>query len=238
MSAALPRLANLRDVADGLPAGSIARRVLFRSDAPHAGDETPNLEPWPPAVVIDLRHPGEHNSTHPWETHSTVHVLPLFASAAPTKTVGISPNAEELAVIYRTMLTRKPAAKLVQVVSLVAHAPGVALVHCAAGKDRTGVSVALVLRLCGVDRDAVVDEYALTTAARSGIYQRLAHHYGVAPEDMSEVVPDSVLLVPREAMVAVVDAWDAHEGGTAGWYLANGGDAATLELLRARLTPR
>lgn len=238
MTAALPRLANLRDVADGLPAGAIARGALFRSDAPRAGDETPTLTPWPPAVVIDLRHPGEHNSTHPWETHSTVHVLPLFASAAPTKSVGISPSAEELAEIYRTMLTRKPAAKLVQVVSLVARATGPALVHCAAGKDRTGVSVALVLRLCGVDRDAVLDEYVLTTAARSGIYHRLAHHYGIAPEDMPEVAPESALLVPREAMVAVVDAWDAYGGGTAGWYLANGGDAGTLELLRARLAAR
>ena len=234
MSAALPRLANLRDVADGLPAGSIARGVLFRSDAPRTGDETPALLPWPPEVVIDLRHPEEHNSTHPWEGHSTVHVLPLFASAAPTKGVGISPNAEELADIYRKMLTRRPAAKLVQIVALVANASGPALIHCAAGKDRTGVSVALLLRLCGIDRDAVLAEYALTTPARTGIYHRLAHDYGSDVADM----PESALLVPREALIAVMDAWDAHEGSTEGWYLANAGDPPTLELLRSRFAAR
>lgn len=40
--------------------------------------------------------------------------------------------------------------------------PSPILVHCTAGKDRTGVLVALVLSLCGVADDAVAHEYALT----------------------------------------------------------------------------
>ena len=36
------------------------------------------------------------------------------------------------------------------------------IVHCTAGKDRTGVICALVLSLCGVDDDFVAHEYALT----------------------------------------------------------------------------
>lgn len=34
--------------------------------------------------------------------------------------------------------------------------------HCTAGKDRTGVLVALVLKLVGVEDEVVAEEYALT----------------------------------------------------------------------------
>lgn len=41
--------------------------------------------------------------------------------------------------------------------------PGEAcLVHCTAGKDRTGVLVALVLKLVGVEDRVIAEEYALT----------------------------------------------------------------------------
>jgi protein tyrosine/serine phosphatase len=44
----------------------------------------------------------------------------------------------------------------------VAGASEPCLVHCTAGKDRTGVIAALVLGLCGVDDDTVAHEYGLT----------------------------------------------------------------------------
>jgi hypothetical protein len=36
------------------------------------------------------------------------------------------------------------------------------IVHCTAGKDRTGVLCALVLSLCGVDDEVVAQEYSFT----------------------------------------------------------------------------
>lgn len=36
------------------------------------------------------------------------------------------------------------------------------LVHCAAGKDRTGVAAALILSALGVDRDTIMQDYLLT----------------------------------------------------------------------------
>jgi protein tyrosine/serine phosphatase len=36
------------------------------------------------------------------------------------------------------------------------------IIHCTAGKDRTGVICALILSLCGVDDETVAQEYALT----------------------------------------------------------------------------
>jgi protein tyrosine/serine phosphatase len=56
----------------------------------------------------------------------------------------------------------------------IAYAEGAALVHCAAGKDRTGTIVALALRLVGADRQAVIDDYAATSERIERIIDKLA----------------------------------------------------------------
>ncbi len=49
------------------------------------------------------------------------------------------------------------------VATAVAEAPGVPIfVHCASGKDRTGVVVAVLLMTLGVPRDVIVEEYLLS----------------------------------------------------------------------------
>ena len=53
------------------------------------------------------------------------------------------------------------------------YAPGATLVHCAAGKDRTGTVVALALSVAGVDRDAIVADYAASTERVEAVVARL-----------------------------------------------------------------
>ena len=55
----------------------------------------------------------------------------------------------------------------------VADAEGTALVHCAAGKDRTGTLVALALTLAGAEREAVVADYAASSERAQQILDRL-----------------------------------------------------------------
>ncbi|TEY76057.1 hypothetical protein BOTCAL_0061g00160 [Botryotinia calthae] len=55
------------------------------------------------------------------------------------------------------------------------------IVHCTAGKDRTGVLCALILSLCGVDDEVVAREYSLTTFGlpqewKAGIIKHLMEH--------------------------------------------------------------
>ncbi|TGO58247.1 hypothetical protein BCON_0057g00340 [Botryotinia convoluta] len=55
------------------------------------------------------------------------------------------------------------------------------IVHCTAGKDRTGVLCALILSLCGVDDEVVAREYSLTTFGlpqewKAGIIKHLMAH--------------------------------------------------------------
>lgn len=50
------------------------------------------------------------------------------------------------------------------------------LIHCTAGKDRTGVICALVLSLCGVDDETVASEYALTDAGLASSREKILQH--------------------------------------------------------------
>ncbi|KAI1819680.1 tyrosine phosphatase [Xylaria intraflava] len=60
--------------------------------------------------------------------------------------------------------------------------PSPCLVHCTAGKDRTGVVVALVLSLCGVPDEAVVHEYNLTELGLRSRMDELVQHVSSNPK--------------------------------------------------------
>jgi hypothetical protein len=57
--------------------------------------------------------------------------------------------------------------------SQLARADGPAVIHCAGGKDRTGMVAALLLTCLGVDRQSVLDDYQLT--ARSTFWRGMAY---------------------------------------------------------------
>ena len=225
--------ANLRDVASGLAAGLVRPGVLFRSDAPFAGDPIPTLPGWPPASVIDLRDPAESRVVHPYTGSAHIYVLPLLGAAKPVATRDEQTEIDRMLKVYRAMVKPRIAPYLVQAIEIIANETGPVLVHCAAGKDRTGVTVAFALRLCGVDRASVMSEYLITDQAREGLYKRLAVHYALEP-DFSKMSTHALRTSPP-GLDDVMNAWDAHEGGTEGWYFTHGGTKEILAKLRARM---
>ncbi len=227
----LDQLANLRDVAAADP--RLRSGALWRSAAPRVGDAVPaEVEGWPPRTVVDLRSGLELHRDHPLLGEgTTVHSVALLDGVdIPDTGTGQRPALVE---VYRWML--RQGTGLVRALILVAEAPGPTLVHCAAGKDRTGLVVALALRVVDVDREAVLADYALTTGAMPAVIAR-----ELADTDRSggwrlEDVPRELLEAPVEALAEVLRLWDEHPGGVAGWVIAHGGDEHLVERLRARL---
>ena len=84
---------------------------------------------------------------------------------------------------------------------------GPALVHCAAGKDRTGVLIALVLDAVGVAREAVIADYALSAEHVEAMFRRWTTAAGL------EMPADLTLHLPRAEVIATVLArLDAEHG--------------------------
>lgn len=219
---------NLRDVG-GLPAGPTVIRPgrLLRSAAPFADDVAPPGVTWPPAVVVDLRSPMETHEEHPLVSlGSRVEVTPLLAALRPGVRL-----ADSLTDLYAIVL-RDSADRLVDITRTVSAAPGAALVHCAAGKDRTGIVVALLLRLVGVDREVVLADYLRTADHLADVHARLEASPG---HEHRVHLPPEFLAVPAEPIGTVLDAWDAHDHGVEGWFRDAGGTSADLAALRGHL---
>jgi protein-tyrosine phosphatase len=152
---------NVRDTG-GYPAagGRVTRwRTLLRSD---------ELTRVPPGVadqlvalglrrVIDLRWREElEYSPNAFADSSLIRYtsIPLLADD-PTPHAG-------LAGMYKHVLDAR-GTQLAEVVHTLLGEDGLpAVVGCAAGKDRTGVTIALLLDLCGVPRAVIVEDYALS----------------------------------------------------------------------------
>ncbi|HLU46286.1 MAG TPA: tyrosine-protein phosphatase [Natronosporangium sp.] len=224
-------LANLRDVGTASPL--LRRGVLYRSDAPLSTDEPPLAHPWPPTTVIDLRDHGEKAEPHPYRHTSRVVDLPLLAgSVRAPQTL-----ANGLAALYTHLLhTPTTASLLVAAVQTIAEADGGVLVHCTAGKDRTGVTVAIALRLVGIDHDAIIADYTRTAAMMPAVQARMARTVRRSSREPARVsLPPEVLAAPSHAIEALLQALEEHDGGVHGWYLTHGGEPRLLDALAQRL---
>lgn len=133
--------------------------------------------------------------------------------------------------VYVSYLRDRPDS-VVGALQTVAHSDGAVIVHCAAGKDRTGVLVALALDLVDVDRDAIMADYLLTTERIDAIIGRLLSTRAYA-SNLRERSRDSHL--PRaEGMEDVFAYVDAH-GGTEPWLRSHGWEPADTAALRLHL---
>jgi hypothetical protein len=134
---------------------------------------------------------------------------------------------------YMSYLRRRPDS-VVGSVRTIARADGAVLVHCAAGKDRTGVVVAVALDAAGVDRGAIVSDYLATDERIHEIFQRLT----ASPtyrDELKDTYPSTHAPV-AETMERVLALVDEGFGGSAEWLIAHGLDEADLQRLRDRLT--
>ncbi|WP_409328435.1 tyrosine-protein phosphatase [Trujillonella humicola] len=115
----------------------------------------------------------------------------------------------------------------------LAAADGASVVHCAAGKDRTGVIVAFALAVAGVPQEEIVADYALTAEIIDALVAKLATSPTYA-EDLAR--RDVAVHTPRaETMQRVLSLLDERHGGPAGWLAAHGFGPAEQAALQARL---
>ena len=86
------------------------------------------------------------------------------------------------------------------------------LIHCTAGKDRTGVTTALVLSILGVAREVIQTDYALTNRDCERQVKFIEQNMGL-PNGMSRETLLHVAGVPEDAMSEFLDGLDERFGG-------------------------
>jgi len=125
--------------------------------------------------------------------------------------------------------------KFVPVLEAIAARRGALLFHCTAGKDRTGLATALIHGLCGVSREDIVHDFALSNVLR--LPHRLAvlrPRFAAIGVDIEPLIP--ALAAPESAMHAALDHIDSEHGGIHGYVTETLAVAPrTVELLQAAL---
>lgn len=132
---------------------------------------------------------------------------------------------------YLRYLSRRPDS-IVAALRAIAEPEGATVVHCAAGKDRTGVVVALALSVAGVPRNSIAEDYALTQSQMALI---LAHLARSDLYDREVTQPDQIPTASAEVMEAVLSAVETKFGSVLGWLASHGWTERDTEALHAKL---
>jgi protein-tyrosine phosphatase len=199
-------------------------------------------------TVVDLRSPAEVVSEGPGPLTRVGSVRHAYLSVLPERGTATDAAADALAMrrdgararypddiragYYLGYLDDRPE-HVVEALRRVARAPGATLVHCAAGKDRTGVVVALALSAVGVRRDAVVADYVATAERMDAVLDRLRSSKTYATDIDKDPAEDHM---PRAGTMTVfLEQVDSRHGGVLRWLSERGFGADEVAALRVKL---
>jgi protein-tyrosine phosphatase len=114
----------------------------------------------------------------------------------------------------------------------IADADGTVVVHCMGGKDRTGLVAALLLRLAGVSREAIGEDYALSAG---NLAPATAEWIDAAADEIERAKREKLSGTPAAGMVRTIEEIERRYGDVASYLRAAGLSAAQIALLEERL---
>jgi protein tyrosine/serine phosphatase len=226
-----PDCLNVRDVG-GLPTragGRIRPNALIRADSLDRLTDSGIVAFRAAGVsrIIDLRRSSEAGAArHPFVEEEIYRNVPVQDPADPDH------EWLTLAEIYIAMLELRPTF-FADVLAAVADAPpGPVVVHCAGGKDRTGIITAMALSLADVDDAVIGADYALSEQRlREGDQVRLA---AIEDSVMRERL-QALLATPPQNMLTVLDHLRSRHGGVEEYLRSGGVTDQQLAAIRDRL---
>ena len=212
-------LANFRDLG-GLPtpAGPVRSGVLFRSDGLHQLSDAGRAAVLALgcATIIDLRTTEElERLAGPFPAvHVPLHEeLDDLGIADPLALVGLDEGVAWLTSLYTLLLEHAGPQFRTIFETLADDANLPAIVHCAGGKDRTGLTVALILSILGVPRDVVLDDFALQSPHEEWQRRRDLVKADFVRMGIDGGAASALVVAPRTAMHDTLAHLDDAYGG-------------------------
>lgn len=233
-------LVNIRDLGGLVTVdGRVVRsgRVL-RSDNPKALTDTGReqfLDLVAPGVVIDLRIPMEV-SREGYDLGPRVRVVncPMMPQSGVNDEQIAAGACDNLVDDYMRQI-KVNAPYVAEVLSIIADPVNLPVViHCTAGKDRTGISVAMLLDILGVSHEHIAADYHVTTKNMAPVVERI-RSAPVFKENGLAYAPDWIFASDEETMLAFLERMTDTYGGAAAWALEHGMTSDQLDSLRASL---
>jgi len=214
-------------------------RLLFRADALYRlrGDDVDAVRPLGLRTVVDLRTDEELElrGRFPVDEHPIdFHHIDVMDTTWERDENDIEDVAEFLCSAYQKMLHQLPHRFAEAIERLGAPEALPAVFHCAAGKDRTGVTAMLVLGALGVPNEYIAADYGLTA---EGTARTRAWAQRESPELWQRMAdtPSAWMAAEPEAMLKVIAGIEAEHGTIRDYVLHIGVQPATLDRLAAAL---
>jgi protein tyrosine/serine phosphatase len=234
---ALSATFNFRDLGGyvGLDGRRVRWRRLFRSDSLHRLGESDRAAFAALGVrtVVDLRRPKEvtrDGRVPEYDGLAYHHIHPEHEEWRATADVA-APNLGRWLADRYLELARDGVAGLGRALRVVADpAAAPVVVHCVAGKDRTGVVCGLTLSLLGVPDREIAEDYALSTAASERFNTWVRETYPSLPD-----LPAPFLASPAEAMSMFLADLRERYGSVEAYVARAGVTAAEIEAMRDHL---
>jgi protein-tyrosine phosphatase len=244
----LEGVVNVRDVG-GLPTADGSRirpGVLIRSanlNSITEADVARLVDELGVRRVLDLRTDVELRESEPGLLHGrdgiSFHHLSLYPDTEPDTPDPVVPWAGERypagrdpqVVSYLRYLERRPDS-IVAALRAIAEPDGATVVHCAAGKDRTGMVIALALSVAGVSHELIAADYAESQSQILAIIEQLSSS---ELYDLDIAQPEKVPPAEAGTMLGVLAAIDDDHGGVLPWLAEHGWTDQDTERLRAKL---
>lgn len=234
-------LVNARDLG-GLRTrdGRVVRsRQVIRSDNPKGltdrGQEELS-EIVAPALVIDLRIVLEVDREGYTIGHDPARVvnLPMLPQSGVNQEQIDAGAADNLVEDYMRQIDAN-ACSIVEALRLISDpANRPVVVHCTAGKDRTGIVVAMLLDILGVEREVIVADYHVTSGNMAPILERIRSAQ-VFQDNGLAAAPMWIFESHPETMRDFLALMSERHGSAEEWALANGLTEAEISRLRDTL---
>ena len=167
----------------------------------------------------------------PWETDERREAA-AAAAAAEADTEHRRSHEQFWSEHYLGYLAQRPDSVLAAL-HAIASSRGAAVVHCAAGKDRTGTVVGLALKVVGVPDELVIADFAASAERVAAIMDRLRAKPAYADNLKDKTVAQQS--PTTETMRMLLATLDERYDGPLGWLAAQGWTAADTERMRRKL---